>query len=58
MLSEEVFLLITFGLFASVEAAEKYEEKVVQKAIISQKGFLFPDNGRFKTYVEPIKARQ
>ena len=51
-------LLIIVRLFALMEAAKRYEEKVVQKAIIPQRGFLLPDNGRFRTYVKPIKARQ
>ena len=45
-------------LFASAEAAKRFEEKVVHKAIICQRGFLLPSVARCTTYTESIKARK
>ena len=33
-------------LFAYADAAKRFKEKVVHKAIIAQRGFLLPDNIR------------
>ena len=38
-------------LFALAESTKRYEEKVVKKVIIAQRGFLLLDNGLFRTYV-------
>ena len=43
-------------LFASVDAAKRFEEKVANKAIIAQRGFLLPDSIRNTRYLDPIKA--
>ena len=45
-------------LFASVDAAKRFEEKVAHKAIIAQRGFLLPDSVQNTRYLNPIKARK
>ena len=45
-------------LFASADAAKRFEDKVANKAIIAQRGFLLPDSIRNTRYLDPIKARK
>ena len=45
-------------LFVLAEAAKRFEEKVVHKAIILQREFLLPSVVQCTTYIVPIKARK
>ena len=45
-------------LFASADAAKRFEKKVAHKTIIAQRGFLLPDSIQNSRYLDPIKARK